>query len=104
MNKDKIITTNTGAKIGNMYPPDLKKLILSFLETQELRPKAEDAFNEALYIYTIKYLQVTSIMALFFCFFSVFTPLIAHFSFAFSCMCGYRKLLLLSCTFVFFPQ
>ena len=69
INKGKIISTNTGAKIGNMYPPDLKKLILSFLETQELRPKAEDAFNEALYIYTIKYLQVTSIMALFFCFF-----------------------------------
>jgi len=67
----KIITKQTNEKIPNVYSDDLKQFILNLLKNQEERPNSEQAFLDALYIYTFKYLKVTSIMSLFFCFNSI---------------------------------
>ena len=62
------ITQQTNEKIPNIYSDDLKRFILNLLKNKEKRPDSEQAFLDALYIYTLKYLKVTSIMSLFFCF------------------------------------
>ena len=67
-----VFTEQTNAKIPNIYSDDLKKFIYNLLQIEiQKRPPAKQAFLDALYIYTFKYLKVTSIMSLFFCFFSM---------------------------------
>ena len=73
------ITKQTNEKIPNIYSDDLKRFILNLLKNKEKRPDSEQAFLDALYIYTLKYLKVTSIMSLFFCFNNI-TSIIDYFN------------------------
>ena len=68
---NKIYKTCIDEELPNIYPDDLKQLILSFLQNIYERPNSEKAFCEALHIYIFKYLKVTSIMALYLCLFNI---------------------------------
>ena len=67
----KVEITETNERIPNIYSDILKQFIYSMLQQpKDKRPTSEQALNDALYIYNFKYLKATSIMSLFFCFFS----------------------------------
>ena len=67
----KVSKNETNATIPNIYSDELKNFIMNLLKDKDNRPNSEEAFNEALYIYTFKYLKVTSMISLFLCFYSM---------------------------------
>ena len=55
------IVNNPKAKIPDIYSEDIRNFIKKLLTPREERPTAEQAYNEATYLYLQKYTKITSI-------------------------------------------
>jgi mitogen-activated protein kinase kinase 1 len=61
---------NPKAEIPDIYSEDIRNFIKKLLKPREERPTAEQAYNEATYLYLLKYAKITSICSSLQCFLS----------------------------------
>ena len=59
------------AKIPDVYSQDLKDFINNLLKDPEARPTTEEAYNNAVEFYSLKYLKTTSVCSSLICLFSI---------------------------------